>query len=347
MSTAVQMFMGGAVRPANVAEAFADDGNIAEKVSIPSISVAGKKFAMKVNGEETVLTKTDPDTGERVNLPFMNVVVVNMNPNRSRTFFAKPYVSGENQIPTCYSSDGKTPDRDVKAPVAASCATCPNAVKGSRIKDGREGYACESKKRLAVWPEAMLRKPELGIPVLQMILPITSIWDKENKANDAEMWFAWDNYVVDLRQRGVKHTGEVITRVKFDNTEYPKLLFKAVRWLDDADHARFNELAAVKSVKDTEDVRKLLHGRMYEGDDTPEVPAIDTPHVAIPVKAVEEDDGFGEAAPAAAPAVEAKPTPKAPKVVKPKAAEPSKPAPTVEAPAATSNLAALAAEWDA
>jgi hypothetical protein len=345
-NTGMQVFMGGAVRPANVAAAFDEEGNIKDKISIPSMSIAGKKFSMKISGETTILTRPDPDTGEKVNLPFVNVVVVAMNPNRSRTYFAKPYVEGENQLPACYSSDGAKPDQDVKAPCAATCASCPNSVKGSRIKEGRESYACSSIKRLAIWPAAMLSNDTLKLPVMQLVLPMTSIWDKENKQNDAEMWFAWDNYVDDLRARGVKHTGEVVTRIKFDNSDYPKLLFKAVRWLDDAEHIQFGELAKVKAIMNTEDVRKLLHGKMYEEDAANHA----APAPATPAKAKvdPDDDGFSAAAgtapatPAKAPPAAAKKTPKA----KPAPAAPSAaPAPVATA-APSPGLAALAAQWD-
>lgn len=352
----MQVFLGGSVRPAHVAEAFSEDSNIKEKISIPSMSIAGKKFSMKISGETTILTRPDPDTGETVNLPFINVVVVGMNPNRSRTFFAKPYVDGENQQPACYSSDGKTPDKDVKAPCAATCASCPNSVKGSRIKEGREGYACSSIRRLAIWPAAMLSNTELKLPVLQLTLPMTSIWDKENKKNDAEMWFAWDNYVDDLRARGVKHTGEVVTRIKFDNSDYPKLLFKAVRWLDDADHAKFGELTKVRAVMNTDDVKKLLHGKLVDED----VAVGHTAPVAAlpaPVKAVvnEDDDGFTLTSPvkptaqAAHPVVDQSNAEKVRKgrgPNKPKPAEATKaPAPVATA-APNAGLADLAAQWD-
>lgn len=345
MSTSVQVFMGGSIRPANVAAAFDEDSNIKEKISIPSMSIAGKKFAMKVNGETTILTKTDAETGERVNLNFVNVVVVAMNPNRSRTFFAKAYVPGDNQMPACYSSDGAKPDADVKTPVSATCASCPNAVKGSRIREGREGYACDSKKRLAVWPAAMLGNAALGLPVMQLILPMTSIWDKENTQNDAEMWFAWDNYVDDLRTRGVKHTGEVVTRIKFDNTEHPKLLFKAVRWLDDSEHAQFGELAKVKAIKDTDEVKKLLHGRLYEEPVADTAPA-DPPPKPIKAPVNEDDDGFSQAASGAVVATPP-PAPAAKPKAAPKAKAPASAPPEPVAPvAASSSIAALAAQWD-
>lgn len=346
MAGEMQVFMGGAQMPAHVAAAFAEESNIKEKVSIPTLSIAGKKFSMKIGGENTVLTKKDADSGETVNLSFVEVVVVDQNPNRSRTFFAKEYVSGENQAPECYSSDGKTPDKDVKTPCAATCASCPNSVKGSRIKQGKEGYACETKKRLAVWPSAMLRK-DLNIPPLQLILPITSVWDKENKQNDAEGWFAWDNYVDMLRGMGVTHTGQIITRVKFDNTEHPKLLFKAVRWLDDAEHAQFNEIAKVKALIGTDAVKKLLFGKLYDEDHAP-VETAKPAAIAAP-KVEEDDDGFSQAA---APVVEkpkAELKPKAEKKAEAKApaAEPSKPAPEVKSVTpGTSGLASLAAEWD-
>lgn len=365
MAGEMQVFMGGAQMPAHVAAAFADESNIKEKISIPTLSIAGKKFSMKIGGETTVLTKVDAETGEKMNLSFVNVVVVDQNPNRSRTYFAKAYVPGENQMPECYSSDGKTPDKDVKTPCAATCASCPNSVKGSRIKEGREGYACETKKRLAVWPSAMLTK-DLGIPPLQLILPITSIWDKENKQNDAEGWFAWDNYVDMLRGMGVTHTAQVLTRIKFDNSEHPKLLFKAVRWLDDAEHAQFHEIEKVKAVKNSDDVKKLLHGKLYDEDHpTPEAAK---PALAAP-KADDDEDGFGgmgqvagqaeaaakaaaekaaaEAATAKKAAAAAKKAAEAEAAKAKTAAEPSKPAAEVQSVApGTSGLAALAAQWD-
>jgi hypothetical protein len=314
-----------------------------------------------------VLTKLDAESGERMNLSFINVVVIDQNPNRSRTYFSKPYVSGENQVPECYSSDGKRPDKDVATPCAATCDSCPNAVKGSRIKEGREGYACESKKRLAVWPAAMLGKPAQELPVMQMILPMTSIWDKENKQNDAEGWFAWDNYVAYLRSMGVTHTCQLVTRIKFDNTEYPKLLFKAVRYLDDAEHAQFRELDRVKPMVKSPEVQKLLHGRLYEE------PAEGAAAVAKPKAQDDGDDGFSSAAELAAmkakasakadadaqaeAAAQAAAKAKAEKAAaaaakkaesaKASAAEPTKAAaPVAEVKTASPGLAALAAEWE-
>jgi len=349
--------IGGLARPAHLDEAFGDAGNIREKVSIPSLTIAGKKFTMKVDGDAKVLTKTDTDTGELVNLQFVNVVVLDMNPNRSRTFFAKDYKPGENQMPACYSSDGKVPDKDIAQPQAATCAACPKSVKGSKIREGKEGYACDVKKRLAVWPEAMLHNAKLGIPPLQMALPITSIWDKDNTQNDAEGWFAWDNYVSDIRAKGVKHTAEIVTRIKFDNTDHPKTLFKAVRYLDDAEHAQFKEVSAVKEVAvydksghaTSDDVTKLLFGKMYDPDAAPTPEDVAKPAaIAAPAKAAVEDDGFGEVVEKskaeAAPAAKVEKPKREPKA---SAAAPSKPAETVATAAPSDALAALAAEWDA
>jgi hypothetical protein len=348
--------IGGLARPAHLDEAFGDAGNIREKVSIPSLTIAGKKFTMKVDGEAKVLTKTDTDTGELVNLQFVNVVVLDMNPNRSRTYFAKDYKPGENQMPACYSSDGKVPDSEITHPQAATCAVCPHSVKGSKIREGKEGYACDTKKRLAVWPEAMLRNAKLGIPPLQVVLPITSIWDKTNTQNDAEGWFAWDNYVGDIRAKGVKHTAEIVTRIKFDNTDHPKLLFKAVRYLDDSEHAQFKEVSAVKEIAvydksghaTSDDVTKLLFGKMYDPDAavTPE-DAAKPAAIAAPAKAAVEDDGFGAVAEKAKPeATAAAKTEKPKREPKASAAAPSKPAETVANAAPSDALAALAAEWD-
>ena len=171
------------------------------------------------------------------------------------------------------------------------------------------------------------------------------------------MWFAWDNYLDDLRARGVKHSGQVITRIKFDNTEYPKLLFKAVRWLDDAEHHQFNEMLAVKGVAKAPDTLKLLNGKMYEEG---EAPAAEEPFEQLAdkpkAKVEDDDDGFGAAAAAipaakAEPEAKAKAEPKAKAAAKPKVepkpeAAASKPEPEVAKAAPSDALAALAAEWD-
>ena len=350
--------------PAHLAAAFGTDENILERQTTPALTFRGKTWRMRIGGEETVLTRVD-ENGESMPMQTVQVVVLNLNQKRSRVFYQGGFVEGKNSSPVCWSTDGAAPDTDVSAPCAKTCASCPNSVKGSKITEsGHEVMACAPVKRLAVVPIVRLDMEPLLLKV-----PQTSIWDKNNPEADARGCYAWDQYTDFLRQRGVKHTAAVVTRIRFDpNVAYPKLLFSAGRWLT------AEETAMVVPLVNTEAVQKLLVGKISEGGDVAEVateapaapaagaapvaPVAPPPVVAGPV--VTPSGWDDDPIPAATPVVAPKPVaPAAPKPTPPKtrAAAP-KPAPVAPvapaAPAAipggtggaTANLAALAAAWD-
>jgi hypothetical protein len=155
--------------------------------------------------------------------------------------------------------DGVKPDASVKEPCAATCASCPNAVKGSKITpDGKATTACAPFKRVSVVPSGTIVKSK---PLL-LRLAQTSVWDKDNKENEGQGWYAWDQYLDMLRARGAKHTAAVETRVKFDlRVQYPKLLFSASRWLNPDEAAA----AKQKLADDAEAIKKILMGAGNDG----------------------------------------------------------------------------------
>lgn len=339
MTTALTIF-DQAPLPAHIAAAFSENENILERMSTNALTFRGKTWRMRLGGEETVLTKQLD--GESVPVPAVQVIVLNLNQKRSRVMYGGAFEEGKNASPVCWSSDGEAPDTDVKTPFAKTCAACPNSVKGSKVTaNNKETTACSPVKRVAVIPAA-----KLDMAPMLLKIPQTSIWDKNNPTAEAEGYYAWDQYVDFLRQRNVKHTAAVVTKIKFDaNVAYPKLLFSAVRWLEAA------EIDAVRPLVDSEDVKKLITGKISEGDAEHPV------QTAAPTPIDNDDDGFSTAvapAPSPAPAPAAKPAAKPPKAAAPKltpvpAAAPSAaPAPVAAVPAGTSNaeLASLAAAWD-
>jgi hypothetical protein len=228
--------------PAHLVAAFGDDSaNIGPRVTINQLSYRGKIFRRVVDGEE--LTINELRDGETVPRQIVNIVVLDHNKSRSRAFYEGNYEEGKNAAPKCYSGDGVKPDASVKEPCAATCAACPNAVKGSKITPtGAATTACSPFKRIAVVPAASIA----GHVPLLLRLAQTSVWDKDNK-HEATGWYAWDQYLDMLRARGAKHTAAVETRIKFDpDAAYPKLLFSASRWLN------VDEAAAVKAKLDTD-----------------------------------------------------------------------------------------------
>lgn len=250
---------GVAEMPAHLAALFGDEGNIAARNTINMLSYRGRTWRRVVDGEEIAITKKD-EGGDIVPVQIIQLVILDHNKNRSRSFYAGNFEEGKNTAPTCFSGDGITPDASVKEPCAASCATCPNSVKGSKITENNKSTtACSPNKRVAVVPSTMIDKH----PPLLLRLAQTSVWDGNNKENEAAGWYAWDQYMDMLRARGAKHTAAVETKVKFDlRVAYPKLLFSASRWLTP------QEAAAVKAKldDDKDEIAKLLSGvGMHDG----------------------------------------------------------------------------------
>lgn len=229
MASNIIPFNSGSDVPAHLAALFGDDSNIAARISIDQLSYRGKVWRRIVDGEETTLTKVDSE-GETVPVPVVSLIVLDHNKGRSRAFYKGSYEEGKNAAPDCYSGDGVKPDASVKEPCAATCATCPNSVKGSKITENdKQTTACSPFKRIAVVPTGAV-----GTHAAMLLrLAQTSVWDKNNNENEAKGWYAWDQYLDMLRARGAKHTAAVETKVKFDTRmAYPKLLFSASRWLN-------------------------------------------------------------------------------------------------------------------
>src|SRR5437868_9855076 len=199
--------------PAHVAALFDADSNIAPRATINQLSYKGKVWRRIVDGEETQLTRKSQE-GDTEPVPIVGLVVLDHNKGRSRAFYEGNFVEGENKAPRCASMDGVKPDAGIKEPIAPTCASCPNAVKGSKItENGKQTTLCSANKRIAVVPAATAALKTH--PVLLLRLAQTSVWDKNN-AQEASGWYAWDQYVDMLRARGAKHTASVETRVKFD-----------------------------------------------------------------------------------------------------------------------------------
>jgi hypothetical protein len=355
------LFSDPAGMPAHLA-AFEGKDNVLPRDTTPAITFRGKTWRLRQGGEEIVLTRKNAE-GEMEPAPVVKVVVLNLNQKRSRMFYAGAYEEGKNQSPACWSSDGERPDKDVSQPVSATCASCPNAVKGSKITaNNKETTACSAVKRIAVVPAG-----KLDMEPLLLKIPQTSMWDKNNPEAEAQGYFAWDQYVDFLRQRGVKHTAAVVTKIKFDSaTAYPKLLFTAERWLEAAD------VAKVLPMIDSDAVKKLLSGAIHEGTEAepvteapaaapapaaskaapapvlaPATPPITAKPAVVP--ADDSEDAFSNVgAPQAATAAPTKPAPKAAAAPKAPVAPAPAPKPPVAPPTAASNpeLAALAAAWD-
>jgi len=146
----------------------------------------------------------------------MNVIFVKMAHNASRTYYTGAYKEGEKIAPVCWSSDSKTPDSEVKNPQSSSCETCQFSAKGSG--QGGTGAAC----RLS-WRTAVVLPQDAGGDVMQLVLPATSVFGKEEGGK-----YPFREYIRLLANNNIS-AGRVITKMQFDTkSPVPKLLFSPV-----------------------------------------------------------------------------------------------------------------------
>ena len=239
--------------------------------SVKRISVKGGVFRLIAGGKEVA----------SIDDRHLDVVIVNAAPKVSRTFYMGQFVEGEAKAPDCWSANGDTPDASITSPQAASCAACPQNIKGSGQGESR---ACRYSQRLAV----VLANDVDGGDVMQLTLAATSIFGKE-EGDDKRPLQAYARY---LAAQNISPE-MVVTRLKFDTkAAVPKLFFQPARWLDDVEYA-----AAIEKGQ-SEDAKRAVTMTVAQADNIKPVqiegkrPAATKPVAkeAEPVAEVEEVD---------------------------------------------------------
>lgn len=227
----------GAALPAYLSDALGGMGsNIQDRMTVPSLAIDGKVWALKKDGNVTKLQSKNQD-GDMVPIPVMRMVVLNYNPDRGRAYYPGNYNPSQTAQPDCWSADGKTPDASAKNKQATQCNGCPMAVKGSKVYEGKEMVACGSHRMVAVAPPDGLAEDPFRLK-----LPVTSDYDKEVVEHG---WFAFRQYTDFLKSRGISHTALVVTKAKFDpNVTYPKVLFSIDRLLTPTEVAQVQKALA-------------------------------------------------------------------------------------------------------
>lgn len=216
-------------RPANLPSflaalepAASDDLFANVQTGFPVISIRGSKWRIVRGGEETMVRI--PNTEDFA--PSIEVVILKANRNLSKTFYLNSFVEGSDAPPDCYSFDGISPDVGVEEPQAAKCATCKQNVWGSKISpNGNKIKACADVRRIAVAPAGELNDPHL------LRVPAASL---------AEL----ANYGRELAKKGIPPHG-VVTKLSFDgDAAYPKLVFRAARYVTEDEWNQANATRA-------------------------------------------------------------------------------------------------------
>lgn len=193
------------------------------------LSIKGGVFRLIVDGKEIAA----------VDERYLDIVIVAAAPKVSRTFYLLPYDADKPAMPDCWSQNGDVPDITSKNRQAASCAACPQNVKGSGQGDSR---ACRYSQRIAV-----VLANDIEGDVMQLSLPALSLFGKaEGENRPLQEYARW------LTAQGIDPT-MLVTRLKFDTkSESPKLFFKAMRWLEQ------DEFDLCRAAGTTPDAQKAL-----------------------------------------------------------------------------------------
>jgi len=196
---------------------------------------------------------------------YMNVIFVKMAHNASRTYYTGAYKEGEKIAPVCWSSDSKTPDVEVKNPQATACDKCQWSVKGSG--QGGSGAAC----RLS-WRTAVVLPQDPGGDVMQLVLPATSCFGKEEGGK-----YPFRPYIQMLANNNIS-AGRVVTKMQFDTkSPVPKLLFSPIGVVSEDD---VKIVQTQKESKAAENAVKLTVYQQDEGEEaTVAAPVADEPVV--------------------------------------------------------------------
>lgn len=176
------------------------DSLASSSISIPRVSLRGRKFRLVVDGEEI---RKPADT--------LEAVILAVEPGAGlfvKTYFEGTYNSGDSSPPTCASSDGIAPDSWVTSPQSNRCNSCKmNQFGSATSRSGKKAKACRDSKR--VW---LALPDDIEGTVFAMGIPVTSL------KNVSE-------YGRELKANGYPISA-VITKIGMEDTEFPQLEFE-------------------------------------------------------------------------------------------------------------------------
>lgn len=260
MTTEVSLFKGGVpahlkAQPLNAITKSLLGGGGGSKGK--RISIRGGVFRLMVDGKEIAVNEDRS----------MNVVLINVAPKVSRTYYAGAYVENAKVSPTCWTADGDRPDDSAADPQSKACASCPQNIKGSGANNTR---ACKFNRMVAV-----VLENDIEGDMFQLSLPSQSIF---GNAEDGKMPLS--AYAQFLGGFNV-NINAVITEMRFDTkSATPKLTFKAVRALT------VDEFALCVARGETQEAKDLVTVSFSPVSESAAPAAV--PRLAKP--AVEEED---------------------------------------------------------
>lgn len=192
------------------------------------ISIENNVFTMMVGGKSVAVNE------DRA----MSIVVVRAAEANSRTYYGGQYEKGVKSRPVCWSDDSTAPSDKVKSPQHKTCNGCPQDIKGSGQGDSK---ACRYSRRLAV-----LLASDMDGDIYAMNINASSLFGQGEGRK-----MGLQQYARFLGGHGIE-VSAVVTEMRFDTSANMKLVFSAVRPLEEHEWAkvmaRMDEQAAIDAV---------------------------------------------------------------------------------------------------
>ena len=183
------------------------DSMASASMSIPRVSMRGKKFRFVENGEEVAAFNDQVDVA---------ILGVEPGPGKMiKTYYAKAYTGVQSSDPPdCASDDGIQPGAWVPNRQNPVCATCPKNVFGSATsRTGKPAKACRDSKRLWLVKGDEAQDPNATIYALQ-----ATVMSLRNLSAYGRM----------LKDRNIPIAAAVSRLIMVDESEFPMLDFKTV-----------------------------------------------------------------------------------------------------------------------
>lgn len=207
--------------------------------SYPVVGYRGKVWSLRYRGEKKNIIRPDDGTPSS----YLDVVILRAALHKSKSFYPAFDPNSDGEQPDCSSVDGLVPDRNVKKKQAEACALCPRNDWKTQ-PNGRKGRECADYKRVAVMLMPQATALLFGEPLMEpafLRIPPASL---QSLALMGEH----------MDSQGYEYCS-YLTRITFDaNEAHPKMVFKAMRPLDDA------EGKVVLGLRDEPACKKIVDG---------------------------------------------------------------------------------------
>lgn len=188
------------------------DSLASASLSIPRISLKGKKFKVILDGEEVQKPSTS-----------LEAVILAVEPGAGlfiKTYYGGTYNPNDTSPPSCASSNGVVPDAWVTNPQHDRCNTCPMNVFGSAtaVTSGKKAKACKDSKR--IW---VTLPDDIKGTVYALGVPVTSLKSVSK-------------YAKELKEHNYPMTAVVTELTMDEDSDFPELRFKVSRFLDEENY---------------------------------------------------------------------------------------------------------------